>query len=56
MTLARIDANGQPCVLISGENAVTPLVTAAIGRIMWMMRPSTLGVVSAAGHVSTRQP
>jgi hypothetical protein len=40
---------------MSRENTVTSLVTAGIERIMWMRRPGTLGVVSAARHVSTRQ-
>jgi hypothetical protein len=47
VTLAWIEASGRPCILISRANTGTALVTAGIDRIMWMMRPSTLDIVTA---------
>jgi RNA polymerase sigma-70 factor (ECF subfamily) len=51
VTLEVIEANRQPCVLISRDGAAVVLVTIdasaeGINRIMWMMRPSKLRGIS----------
>jgi len=52
VTLAPVEANGQPCALISRESAATALVTVdatahGIHQIMWMMRPSKLAALAS---------
>jgi hypothetical protein len=51
VTLAWIEANGQPAVLISRNGEAVSLVTVSasaqgIDQIMWIMRPSKLTAVS----------
>lgn len=46
-----VEANGQPCMLVSRDGRVVVLVTIeaspdGINRIMWMMRPSKLAAIS----------
>jgi RNA polymerase sigma-70 factor (TIGR02957 family) len=59
VTIARIEANGQGCVLISREGLVVALVTIGasaqgIDQIMWMMRPSKLAAISLASQRLTQ--
>lgn len=53
VTLASIEANGQPSVLISRDDAPVGLVTIdasseGVDRIMWMMRPSKIAAAASA--------
>lgn len=53
VTITKIEANGQPSMLISRDGAAVGLVTIAasgdgIDQIFWMMRPSKLAALSAA--------
>ena len=56
VTLAWIEANGQPAVLISRNGEAVSLATISastqgVDQIMWVMRPSKLTAVS---HLSPR--
>ena len=58
VTLTAVEANGQSCVLVSRQGRVVTLVTVdvsmdGIQRIMWMMRPSKLGALSAARSMAS---
>lgn len=52
VTLTKVQANGEACLLMSRDGVVVALVTVAasadgIDRIMWMMRPSKLAALQA---------
>lgn len=59
VTVACIEANGQLCALLQRQGSVVALVTVdgsaqGIQQIMWMMRPSKLAAVAAAGEAARR--
>lgn len=60
VTLSSIEANGQPCVLVSRDGAAITLVTIeasadGIDQILWMMRPSKLAAISTSLPASVSQ-
>ncbi len=57
VTLSRLDANGQPCTLISRDGIAVGLVSVdaspeGITRVRWLMRPSKLAGVAAPWQIA----
>lgn len=60
VTISSLEANGQPCALISRDGTVVGLVSIdvsaeGVDQIRWMMRPSKLAALAAAWQPSDRR-